>query len=145
VTNAEKPGAFEAALRALHHRDLSAADLEHRLEAKGFDEVERADALATLQRTGLQDDRRFAESRAEALAARGAGDALVRHALVRAGVDEDLVADAIALLEPEPERARRIADRRGRGPKTARYLSGKGFSEESVGALVASLDGEELG
>jgi SOS response regulatory protein OraA/RecX len=145
VADSETPGAVDAALRALHHRDLSAADLEQRLEAKGFDEIERADALATLQRTGLQDDRRFAESRAEALAARGAGDTLVRYELSRAGVDEELVADAIALLEPEPERARRIAERRGYGPKTARYLSGKGFSEESVGALVATPDGQELG
>ena len=141
----ETPDAVDAALRALRHRDLSAADLEHRLEAKGFEETERADALATLQRTGLQDDRRFAESRAESLAARGAGDALVRHELVRAGVDEDLIADAIALLEPEHERAARIAERRGYGPKTARYLSGKGFSEDSIGALVASSDGDELG
>ena len=141
----ETPDAVDAALRALRHRDLSAADLEHRLEAKGFEETERADALATLQRTGLQDDRRFAESRAESLAARGAGDALVRHELVRAGVDDDLIADAIALLEPEHERAVRIAERRGYGPKTARYLSGKGFSEDSIGALVASSDGDELG
>jgi len=145
VADSETPGAVDAALRTLRHRDLSAADLEHRLEAKGFDEAERADALATLQRTGLQDDRRFAESRAAALAARGAGDALVRHELARAGVDEDLVADAIAQLEPEPERARRIAERRGYGPKTARYLSGKGFSEDSFGALVARPDGDELG
>jgi hypothetical protein len=60
-------------------------------------------------------------------------------------VDEDLVADAIALLEPEAERALRVAERRGHGPKTARYLSGKGFSEDSLGALVASSDGNELG
>ena len=145
MAGSETPGAVDAALRALRHRDLSAADLEHRLEAKGFDDSERADALATLQRTGLQDDRRFAESRAEALAARGAGDALVRYELSRAGVDEELVADAIALLEPEPERARRVAERRGYGPKTARYLSGKGFSEDSIGAVVARSDGGELG
>jgi regulatory protein len=145
VGDTETQSAVDAALRALRHRDLSAADLEHRLEAKGYDETERADALATLQRTGLQDDRRFAESRAAALASRGAGDALVRYELVRAGVDEDLVADAIALLEPEAERALRVAERRGHGPKTARYLSGKGFSEDSLGALVASSDGNELG
>ena len=79
--------AVEAGLRALHHRDLSAADLDRRLAAKGFDEAEREAALETLARTGLLDDRRFAEARAAALAARGAGDALVRHELVRAGVD----------------------------------------------------------
>jgi len=145
VAISETPDAVDAALRALRHRDLSANDLEQRLEAKGYDERERADALATLQRTGLQDDRRFAESRAESLATRGAGDALVRHELVRAGLDDELVADAVALLEPERERALRIAERRGHGPKTARYLAGKGFSEDSIGAVVASSDGDELG
>lgn len=139
------PDAVESALRALHHRDLSSADLGRRLAAKGYDDDERENALATLRRTGLLDDRRFAESRAAALASRGAGDALIRHELVRAGVEEDLVADAIALLEPEPERARRIAAQRGYTAKTARYLSGKGFSEDSVVALVATGSGEELG
>jgi regulatory protein len=137
--------AVDAALGALAHRDLSAADLERRLAAKGFDEAAREEALATLRRTGVLDDRRFAESRAAALAARGAGDGFVRHDLIRAGIETELVDEAIALLEPEAERARRIADRRGYGAKTARYLSGKGFSEDSLGALVASSGGDELG
>ena len=145
MARSQEPDAVDAALRALHHRDLSAAELERRLAAKGFDEVERESALETLGRTGLLDDRRYAEARAAALAARGAGNALVRHELARAGVEEGLVTEAIALLEPERERALRIAERRGFGPKTARYLSGKGFSEDSLGALVASADGDELG
>ncbi len=142
---AEPRTAVDAALDALAHRDLSAADLERRLAAKGFDETAREEALATLRRTGVLDDRRFAESRAAALAARGAGDAFVRHDLIRAGIGPELVDEAIALLEPEAERALRIAERRGYGAKTARYLSGKGFSEDSLGALVASSGGDELG
>ena len=149
MADAQDVDAVEVGLRALHHRDLSVADLDRRLTAKGFDEAEREAALETLARTGLLDDRRYAEARAAALAARGAGDALVHHELVRAGVPEDLVADAIALLEPESERALRIAERRGPGPKTVRYLSAKGFSEDSLsalaGRLVASANEDELG
>ena len=149
MANASEMDAVDAGLRVLHHRDLSTADLDRRLAAKGFDEAQRESALEALTRTGLLDDRRYAEARAAALAGRGAGDALVRHELVRAGVEEGLVADAIALLEPESERALRIAERRGPGPKTARYLSGKGFSEESLnelaGRLVASANEDELG
>jgi regulatory protein len=144
----EKPksaAAVETALRALQHRDLSTAAVDERLAAKGFGAAEREDALATLQRTGLLDDRRFADGRAAALASRGGGDALVRHDLLRAGVDEELVEAAIAHLEPETERARRIVDRRGPGPKTARYLSAKGFSDEVVGAVVATEGERELG
>ena len=131
--------AVEAALRALRHRDLSAADLERRLAGQGFDEDERAAAVATLQRTGVLDDRRFAELRAAALAGRGAGDALIRHDLERAGVDSELVADAIFLLDPEQERARRIVDRRGHDPRTIRYLASKGFAEETLTALASGV------
>ena len=141
----EDDGAVESALRALRHRDLSAQELEERLRARGFGEAEREEALETLERTGLLDDARFAESRARSLAARGAGDAAIRHALGAAGVARELVEDALETLEPELERARAIAERRGPGPKTARYLSGKGFSEEVVAGLVAGGRADELG
>lgn len=137
--------AVDTALRALRHRDLSARELDERLRAKGFAEPERDEALATLERTGLLDDVRFAESRARSLAARGAGDRAIRHALRLSGVSSDVVEDACAALEPEAERAAAIVARRGAGPKTARYLRGKGFSDDVVSAVVAGLGGEELG
>ena len=133
----EESEALETALRALRHRDLSEADLERRLAARGFDEAEREAALDTLRRTDLLDDRRFAESRAGALAARGSGDALIRYDLERAGVAAELVEHALALVPSEAERAGRVVERRGRGPKTARYLRGKGFSDETVAAFAA--------
>ena len=142
---AETPSAVDVALRALRHRDLSARELEERLRAKGFAEHEREEALETLERTGLLDDRRFAESRARSLAARGAGDAAIRHALFRAGVEADVVEEALETIEPEPERARAVAARRGGGAKTVRYLRGKGFSDEVVAGVVAGASAEELG
>jgi regulatory protein len=138
-------GALEAALRALRHRDLSVADLEQRLAGRGFDERERAEALATLSRTGVLDDRRFAESRARALAERGAGDVLIRYDLEKSGVSSELIEDAVCSLQQEPERARRVVERRGVGPRTIRYLSGKGFSDETVAAVVATGSHDELG
>ena len=130
--------ALEAALRALRHRDLSETELDRRLEAKGFSAGERESALETLRRTGLVDDRRFAESRAATLAARGSGDALIRHELGRAGLASELVAEALDTLASEEERARVVVARRGAGARTARYLSTKGFSEETVAAFVAT-------
>jgi regulatory protein len=129
--------ALDAALAALRHRDLSAAELGRRLASRGFDEREREEALATLMRTGLVDDRRYAEGRAGALASRGAGDTMVRQDLRAAGIAEDIVDVALEALDPETIRARRIVDRRGPGPRTARYLSGKGFSEEVVADVAA--------
>jgi regulatory protein len=141
----DTPSAVDVALRALRHRDLSRRELEERLREKGLGESERDEALETLQRTGLLDDRRFAESRARSLASRGAGDAAIRHALVRAGVERDVVAEALETIEPEAERALSIAARRGAGPKTARYLRGKGFSDEVVAGVVAGVSNDELG
>jgi regulatory protein len=141
----EHEGAQVAALRALRHRDLSVRELEERLRARGYSEAERAEAIETLLRTGLLDDTRFAESRARALASRGSGDALIRHDLVRAGVEAAAVDGAVSTLAPESERARSIVERRGPGPKTARYLAGKGFSEDAIAAAVARADDRELG
>jgi regulatory protein len=144
-TDVESAEAVEAALRALRHRDLSERELDERLRARGFAEPEREAALESLSRTGVLDDSRYAAGRARSLAARGAADALIRHALRSAGVGADELENALADLEPERERARAIVARRGASPKTARYLRGKGFPEEVVAAVVAGVGDEELG
>jgi regulatory protein len=137
--------AVEAALRLLRHRDRSVAQVERELASRGLNEDVREEALATLSRTGLVDDARFAEIRARTLAERGAGDALIRHDLATAGVAEALVESVLGALEPESERARRIVGRRGASAKTARYLAGKGFADDVVHAVVARAQDDELG
>jgi len=138
-------GAVETALRLLRHRDRSAAQIDHELEAREIGAAVREEALETLRRTGLVDDNRFAERRALTLAERGAGDAFIRHDLEAAGVAQDVVEDALAGLEGEKERALRIVERRGASPKTARYLAGKGFSTEVVHDAIARAGDEPLG
>ena len=108
-------------------------------------ENERREVLEKLVRTALVDDRRYAESRATSLAERGAGNERIRHELTFAGIDSDVAEAAIELLAPEAERADRIVARRGASPKTARYLAGKGFSEDVVHAVVAHARDEALG
>ena len=136
--------ALECALLALRHRDRSTHELEQRLRARGFSEPERDQAIEVLVRTGLLDDRRFAEARAISLAGRGAGDALIRHTLEAAGIPSELIDTAFEAVPPERERARLIVERRGQGTKTARYLSGKGFSEDVVAGVVATGHRDEL-
>jgi regulatory protein len=131
---------LDLALAALRHRDRTAAELEARLEQRGVGEAERQQALETLERVGYVDDERFARTRAEQLAARGSGDALIRDDLQRRGLVADVVEAALEALEPEQERAARIAAQRGRSVKTARYLASRGFGEETVAALVAAED-----
>ena len=139
-----KDDALESALRALRHRDRTTRQLDRRLADRGFHASAREAALETLQRTGILDDERYARNRAESLAARGAGDELIRHELEEAGVDPALVEAALGSLEPETDRARRIVRARGRSAKTARYLHGRGYARETVSAVIASGDGGEL-
>jgi regulatory protein len=136
--------AHELALRSLRVRDRSVRELDGRLAAHGVADEERTEVLESLQRTGLLDDRRFAEGRAASLARRGAGDALIRHDLTSAGVCSELVEKALQALEPELDRARAIVERRGGGARTSRYLVGKGFSSDVAGAVASGAD-EELG
>jgi regulatory protein len=133
----EPPDAVEQALRALRHRDRSTAELDARLAQRGVGAEEREQALETLERIGYVDDERFARTRAEQLAARGSGDALIRHDLEGRGIASEHVEAAVTGLEPEHERAARIVERRGLGPKTARYLAARGFGADALEAVVA--------
>src|ERR671928_824201 len=101
--------ALAVSTRALRHRDLSTRSLERRLEQRAVPPAERMRAVETLTRAGLLDDARFARGRARALAARGYGDAAIRFDLERQGVEAEVAADALAGVEPERERALRLA------------------------------------
>ena len=124
--------AMTRAARALRTRGLSAAELDARLDRARVAPAARAETIDRLAGAGAIDDERFARSRAQALADRGAGDFLVRHDLETRGVAAEAIEAAIASLEPESQRAARICRRRGAGPKTARYLARKGFSEDAI-------------
>ena len=133
----------DVAAQALRHRDRSRSEIAQRLEKAGVGEDEREAALDTLERIGYVDDSRFAQSRAESLAERGRGDALIRDDLEGSGVASEAIEDALASLEPEAERARRIAAAKGRSAATGRYLARNGFSEDAVEAAVGSVAGGE--
>jgi SOS response regulatory protein OraA/RecX len=134
--------AMERAARALRSRDLSAAELDARLDRAHVAPAARAEAIGRLTDAGAVDDERFARSRALALANRGAGDSLVRHDLETRGIAADAVEAAIESLEPEHVRAVRLCARRGAGPKTARYLARKGFSDEAIETSCAEAVAE---
>jgi len=128
---------FETALRALRSADRSTAELVERLARRGVGEDKRADVLERLERAGYLDDERLARRRAAILAARGAGDALIRDDLERRGIPRELAEGAVDTLEPEAQRAARIVERRGRSAKTARYLTARGFGDDALTAVVA--------
>ncbi|MGZ8715834.1 MAG: regulatory protein RecX [Gaiellaceae bacterium] len=129
--------ALARAVRALRPRDRSRRALEDRLTQAGVPARARDEALETLERVGLVDDARVAATRAQALADRGFGDAAIRYDLEHEGVAGELVAQALAALTPERDRARVLVESRGVGrqgveARTARWLASKGFDASSV-------------
>jgi regulatory protein len=135
---AEPVDATELALRALRHRNRSRSEVERRLDKAGVAPDEREAALDRLTEAGLLSDDRFAEERADALARRGASDALIRRDLRRQGVDHAAVEHAIAQLASEDERAAGVFERRGGGEKALRYLAGRGFAAETLERLTGT-------
>jgi SOS response regulatory protein OraA/RecX len=128
--------ALAVATRALHARPLTERRLDERLRRLRFVPRERAEALETLRGAGFLDDERFALGRAELLAARHGGDALIRHDLRGQGLDDETIHRALASLDPEPDRAVRAAASRNGGPAAARYLARRGFGDEAIEAAV---------
>jgi regulatory protein len=113
--------AEDVALRALRAADRSRAELDARLEQRGFAEEERREALDTLARFGYLDDERTASLRAERLGERGYGDAYIRADLERRGLPTE---SALASLEPESVRVARFAER------GSAWLARRGFAQK---------------
>jgi SOS response regulatory protein OraA/RecX len=84
-----------------------------------------------------------AAARAGTLADRGQGDEGIRYDLAGRGIDAETIDEALAGLDPEPERAARLVERLGVTAKTAGQLRRKGFSEDSVAAALQQV-GPEL-
>jgi len=129
--------AFDRAVRALGRRDHSTESLRAKLELAGVPADAQDEALERLAAAGYLDDGRFARDRAEHLAGKGYGDEWIRADLEAQGVGPEVTEAALAELEPERERAERQAVAAGDALRTARTLLRRGFSEESLEALLA--------
>jgi regulatory protein len=140
---------IDIAARALRTRDRSRRDLDARLERAGVEGEARAQALETLERVGYLDEERFAVTRAATLAARGHGDASIRHELEEEGIPPEVVEVALDQLEPERDRALRLAASVSEMPAEVRRLAGRlrrlGFSEDALEAAVGTFAEDECG
>ena len=131
--------ALAAAKRSLAASGRSERALERRLALAGHSAAAREDAIASLGRAGIVDDARLAENRAELLARRGYGDAGIRADLRRRLISSDIVADAVAALEPELERAQRLLAGQSLTPALLRRLSGRGFSRDTLEEVTTAF------
>ena len=136
--------AFGAVVGALARRDLTAHELEQRLVEAGFDALACAAALVRAADAGYLDDSRVALERTRHLAERGSSDALIRGELRRRGVAEQVADAALSAIEPEAERAERLAASLGGGLRAARALTRKGYPEDVVERTLRLGIAEEL-
>ena len=131
--------ALVAATRSLAASDRSRRALDERLERAGHSAAARNDALAALGRAGVVDDSRLARSRADRLARRGYGDAAIRADLRRRLIPPEAAAAAVAALEPELDRARRLVEDESVTPTFLRRLGTRGFSPETLNEVAAAF------
>ncbi len=117
-----KKTALELAAEALARRDHSTAELAASLERSGVDATEAAQAVERLAAAGYVDD-------------------AIRCDLEGRGLAPPAVQAALATLEPEAERARRLLERSGASARTARRLAARGFDAESLEAAFAARAG----
>jgi SOS response regulatory protein OraA/RecX len=140
---AVSPDPIEIALRALGRRDLSCVALDVRLEAAGIEPEARRRTLQRLLEAGLLDDNRLAESRIAALAARGLGNTAIAAKLAAEGIGREPCEAALAGIEPEEARARRLLAEVGETEprRLASLLTRRGFGEEAIEAAMTMVDG----
>jgi 1,2-diacylglycerol 3-alpha-glucosyltransferase len=131
--------ALADATRSLAASDRSQRALEQRLTRAGHPPAAREEAIAALGRAGLVDDARLAVSRAELLARRGYGDAAIRADLRRRLIPADEAADAVAGLEPERERVRRLLETQRSSAGLLRRLAARGFSHDTLDEVASAF------
>ncbi|MGE0001991.1 MAG: regulatory protein RecX [Fimbriimonadaceae bacterium] len=144
--------ALRLAAQLLARRDLSVAGLQARLEEAGHAQKDAQAAVDWLQRQRYLDDHGVAHRETEkAVTRRGWGRLRIEARLEDLEVSADATEAALECLDEETEKslAAIALSKRFKGkievPKAARFLAGRGFSEEAVRAALdaASPDWEE--
>jgi len=137
--------ALDLAGRTLRRRDLSLRRLSERLERAGVAPAAERSALLALSEARIVDDARLADSRAATLAERGWGNVAITARLEAEGIPEADAGSAIAKLEPEAPRAARAAAAVSDPRKAWALLARRGFDEETIEAVVETLDEKTRG
>jgi SOS response regulatory protein OraA/RecX len=137
--------ALALAGRTLRRRDLSLLRLSERLERAGVAPAAEQSALLALTEARIVDDARLADGRAAALSERGWGNAAIAARLEEEGIPGAEAGSAIDKLEPEPARAARVAATVNDPRKAWALLARRGFDEETIEAVVETLDGDSGG
>ena len=131
-----KPSAKALAIRWLARRDLSRAELTHRLRRRGIEELEVTRTLDDLTSLGYLSDARYASAVVAQRKGRY-GKRAIAHALTERGIARNDAADAMAQLAGSDEGADALAlwqRRFGQAPRDerdkarqVRFLQARGY------------------
>lgn len=138
-----------SALRILTRRDYGSAELQRKLERKGFGADPVRAVLDTLRREGLLNDGRFAESAVRQHVLRGHGPMRIRAELRTQGLPVEGIDSALQSAEVDwADLASEVRRKRfGAGPprsaaeraKQGRFLQYRGFDSEQIRAAFRGV------
>ena len=140
--------AMEDAIKYLHRRDYSAAELSERLEGKYETQVIQ-DVLARLQAAGLVSDQRVIDSLlARHRDRKNIGDLKLREQLRKLGVPEEIIEQTISHeIAPEEVRATELVKAKYKTPtpaaKIGRFLYSRGFDESTIESVLDKISWAE--
>ena len=138
----------------MSRRDYTAAELESRLQDRGYDAEAIADALGDLRAGRFIDDRRVAAAHVRTAATiKSRGRVRIARELTARGVSRDLIEDALSGVEPDDELAsiRRILARKRWPAKPSmaerqrmfRHLLLRGFPTDLIGKALGRRESDE--
>lgn len=134
------------ALDLLARREHSRRELQTKLTLRDFPNDDIAAALDRLEEDGLLSDQRFAEAYVRQRVAKGYGPLRIRQELRERGVDDGLIAEAlapwagqwleVAAAQHDKHFGRQPEDRRERARQN-RYLQNRGFDFDVIRAIIS--------
>ena len=146
----DKAAVRERAVALLARREHSRLELGRKLQQKGFDPTLTHETLAELAEENLLSDERYAEALAHNRVNNGKGPVKIRTELTQNGVDEILIEKTMAALSADwTTLAADTRQKRFKSPlpvdysekaRQARFLSGRGFSSETIWRVLGSDD-----
>jgi len=144
----DQPTAYDRSIMLLAPREHSVFELKRKLKTHAYTEADIDEAMAQLQRDGLQSDERFCDIFVRSRSARGQGPIKIEAGLRERGVSSALISMAIEAADVDWHiLAREALEKKfGQPPaslkeksKQLRFLASRGFSAEQSYAALAQL------
>lgn len=144
----DQPSAYDRSIMLLAPREHSVFELQRKLRTHAYPEADIDEAIAQLQRDGLQSDERFCEIFVRSRSTRGQGPIKIEAGLRERGVSSALISMAIEAAEVDWQSlAREALEKKfGQPPaslkeksKQLRFLASRGFSAEQSYAALEQL------